>query len=190
MNVIENFTELSVQEQKEFAEKLVATVNSEHTLSDEASFKILEVSADELTGDLVVDITNPDEELIAVKREASWTCGDEDETTNDPGYDAEYQESLTNDAAKALKTAAFEFEGYTINVDVYVVDEVETSEVIVDEYSHEDSGIGSYEYWGFHGHDSRPYLEVSGTLVKACGIGVSLVVSASKPAAEPETEED
>jgi hypothetical protein len=56
------------------------------------------------------------------------------------------------------------------------VDEVETVEVEVDSISHEDAGIGHYEYWGEVGYDSRPYVEVEGTIVKACDCALSLYV--------------
>ena len=67
---------------------------------------------------------------------------------------------------------------------------VETIEVEADKYTHEDSGIGGYDYWGDRGYDSRPYIEVEGTIVKACSCALSLYVElADEFTDESETEE-
>ncbi len=187
MNVIENFAELSFEEQKKFAEALVKTINSEKTFIDDTDFKISGIETDELTGGLIILLEHAD--LISVDRAATWTCADEDEVNSDPGYDADYTDSLFEAAKKAFKTLETVIEGYKVSLSVDDVDEEETVEVIVDSYSHEDDGIGSYEYWGDRGYDSDPYVEVEGTIVKGCGCALSLYVEpADEVTVEPEEE--
>lgn len=184
MAVIENFSVISAKEQRDFAEALVKTVNSERIFTDETNFTIREVTADSTTGDLTIELDH--DELISITREATWTCYDEDEIHSDPGYEAYYVQSIYDDAKKAFKTMSTEIEGYTVELDIADVDEEETIEVEVDDYSHEDSGIGHYEYWGHSGYDSSPYIEVEGTLVKGCSCALALFVSV----AVKQTEED
>lgn len=187
MAVIENFSVLSEEEQRDFAEALVKTINSERTFTDEADFKVSAVEADETTGDLIIELEH--DELISIAREATWTCGDEDEVHSDPGYDADYSDSIYEDVKKAFKTMTTEIEGYAVELDIADVDEEETVEVEVDGYSHEDAGIGHYEYWGYRGYDSEPYIEVEGTLVKACSCALALIVGAAEQPAEEPAEE-
>ena len=185
--MIENFAELSFEEQKNFAEALVKTINSENTFTDETNFKISGIEADDLTGGLIILIEHDD--LISVSREATWQA-DEDEIDSDPGYEANYANYLFEDTTKAFKTLSTEVEGYTVSLEVADVDEEETIEVNVDNYTHEDGGIGDYDYFGFEGYDSRPYAEVEGTIVKACSCVLSLYVETTNEfMVEPETEE-
>lgn len=187
MEMIENFAALSAEEQREFAEALVATINSESTFTNETNFKVLSVEADDTTGDLIIDIDH--EDLIDIRREASWTCIDEDEVYSDPGYDADYTESIYTEAKAAFKTLSTEIEGYQVELDIADVDVEETVEVDVDDYSHEDAGIGSYEFWGHTGYDSRPYIEVNGTITKACSLALALFVSVAENTTEQSTED-
>ena len=62
-------------------------------------------------------------------------------------------------------------DGYNIELEISDVDANDTVEIEVDSISHEDAGIGSYEYWGEVGYDSRPYVEVGGYY---CGLRMSL----------------
>lgn len=190
MNIIENFAELSFEEQKKFADSLVKTINSEFTFTADTYFTVTGVKADDLTGDLIISIGHDD--LINVSRKATWQCADEDEVDSDPGYDADYTTYLFEDTEKAFKTLETVIEGYKVSLEVDDVDEEETVEVAVDSYSHEDSGIGDYEYSGFRGHDSRPYLEVEGTIVKACSCALSLYVEPAddREPEQPEIEEE
>ena len=174
MSVIENFAALSAQEQMEFATKLLATINSEHVFTADTTFELDSVEADDFAGGLIMLLSHPD--TIDVSREATWSCGDEDEASSDPGYDAEYVNSVYEDAKSAFKTLSTVIDGYKISLEIDDVDEVETVEVEVDSISHEDAGIGHYEYWGEIGYDSRPYVEVEGTIVKACDCALSLYV--------------
>lgn len=187
MEMIENFAVLSAEEQLEFAEDLVATINSESTFTNETNFKVLSVEADDTTGDLMIEIDH--EDFISVLRAATWTCSDEDEVYSDPGYDADYGESIYDEAKQAFKTLSAEIEGYQVELDIADVDEEETVEVDVDYYSHEDAGIGSYEFWGHTGYDSRPYIEVNGTITKACSLALALFVSIAENTTEQPTED-
>ena len=108
MSVIENFTALSEKEQREFAEALVKTINSEHTFIDNTTFEIVKLEADDLTGGLVIEVSH--EPLIEVKREAVWYCDSEEDAEENPGYDADYREALAVDAEKAFKTLTTEID--------------------------------------------------------------------------------
>lgn len=187
MSVIENFSMLSEAELKAFAEALVKTINSEGIFTSETAFKIYEIDADETTGNLYIGLET--EENVLVEREATWTCGDEDEIHSDPGYEADFADTCYDDAKKAFKTMKAELEGYDLDLSIDDMDEVDTDEVIVDNYHEDDAGIGHYEYWGHTGYDSQPYFEVEGTIVKACSIALTLTVSAAEPAPVEESEE-
>lgn len=188
MNVIENFAELSFEEQKKFAEALVRTINSESIFTSDTNFTLAGVEADELAGGLYVFLEHDDP--IEVSREATWTCSDEDEVNSDPGYDADYADHLFEDTKKAFKTLFATIEGYKVSLEIDDVDMDDTIEVEADKYTHEEDGIGEYEYWGSRGYDSRHYIAVEGTIVKACSCGLSLYVeSADEAIAETEVEE-
>lgn len=180
MEIIENFAELSFEEQKKFAETLVNTINSEYTFTADTDLKLSGVEADELSGGLIIMLDHDD--LIEVSREATWTCEDEDEVRHDPGYEADYVNTLFADARDSFKTLEVVIEGYKVSLSVDDVDEEETIEVEVDNYSSEDGGIGGYEYCGVGGYDSSSYVEVEGTIVKGCSCALSLFV---EPADEP-----
>ena len=174
MSVIENFAALSVQEQREFAAGLLTKINSEHIFSEDTLFELVDIEADDLTGGLVIEVSHPVD--IEVSRKATWTCGSEDEAENDPGYDAEYEESIIEDTKKAFKTLSTIIDGYNVSLEISDVDMNEAIDVEVDRISHEDAGIGEYEYFGFRGHDSHPYVEVFGTIVKACECSLAFFI--------------
>lgn len=176
MSVIENFAELSFEEQKNFAEALVKTINSENTFTNEVNFKVTEVEADEMTGGLIIELEH--EDIIEVDRKATWTCFDEAEASSTPN-DPEFNDFIYDDVKSAFKTLAVELEGYSITLSVNDVNEEETIEVKVGSVSKEDAGIGYYEFWGETGYDSDPYCEVEGTLTQACMVYCSLYVEAA-----------
>ena len=186
MSVIENFAELSFEEQKAFAESLVKTINSEHTFTNEVNFKIVELVTEDLAGDLIIGIEH--DGLINVTRPASWTSADEDDMYDDPGYDVDYENSIFEDAKKAFKTLSAEIEGYKVTIEVEDVDEDNTVEVEVTDHHRDDAGIGEYEYWGHVEYDSQPYMAVEGNLVKACACQLSLYVEPAT-AVTPEVTE-
>lgn len=182
MSVIENFATLSAQEQKAFAEALVKTINTEKTFVDD-ELVISSVEADEMTGDLRIELDWD----AYIDRQATWTSGDEEDAYSTP-EDPEYESFIHNDIRKALKTLSAEIDGYTLSLDVTDTGNEEITEVNVDSISHEDSGIGHYEYGGFTGYDSHPYVEVTGTITQSCTVYLGLFVTptASVPEEVPE----
>jgi hypothetical protein len=187
MSVIENFAELSVKEQLDFATALVKTINSENTFTDQTDFKVSGVEADEMTGGLVVMLEH--EDYIEVERKATWTCDTNEDSAYEKPEDPDYEDLSFNDAKKVFKTLATELEGYSLTLSVDDVDTEEITEVEVDSVSNEDAGIGHYEFWGEDGYDSQPYCEVEGTLTQACTVYCSLYIEAATHF-EAEAEEE
>lgn len=191
MSVIENFAELSAQEQRAFAEALIKTINTEHLFTSEVDFKITEIEAVGITGSL--EITAEHDGTIEIRRKATWQAIDSEDAEIDPGYDADYEQSIYTDTERAFKTLSTTIDGYTVSLTVDDVDDDEAGSVEIDNISNEDSGIGSYEYWGDTGYDSNEYVEVKGTIIKDVKCFLTFWVEpADEPiAAEPEeTEED
>ena len=184
--MIENFAELSFEEQKKFAEALVKTLNSEHTFIDYADFKVSKVEADDLTGDLIIELEHDDP--IYVSRKADWAdlsnVYDLDIKDLD---DVDFVSSIFEDAEKAFKVLSADVEGYTVSLSVDDVDQDEVFDVAVTYSSKEDSGIGNYDYFGFRGYDSRPYVEAEGIIEIACTCALSLYVEPTNTSiADPE----
>lgn len=179
MNVIENFAALSEKEQREFAEALVKTINSESSFTADTDFEIESVEVYEHDGSLLINANTAGS--MEVRRAATWTCKTSEDAEDDPGYGADYEESIYKDVKNAFKTTSVEIDGYTVTVDIADVDEEETAAVEVQTVTEEDSGIGSYDYFGFTGIDSHPYVAVEGTIVKECKVYLGFFV---EPAAE------
>lgn len=181
MEAIENFIALSVEEQIMFAKALLDKFNSEHIVSDKTILEFQDVEVDDIDGGLW--ITASPATPILVSREATWTAGDEEGASEDPGNEAEYMNLLRDDTKKTFKTLSAELDGYKVSLKIDDVDEDETieAEVEVDKISHEDAGIGSYEFWGFNGYDSQPYVEVEGTITRAYDCTITIFV---EPVAE------
>lgn len=178
MSIIENFAALSAQEQREFAEALLKTINSERIFSDQTNFELIDIEASDLTGGLYISVaqTNP----IEVVRKATWQVSDEDEAENfarDYEYEVNYESDIDDDALKAFKTGSAVIDSYKVEIEIDDVDEeYDPVDVEVEHISHEDAGIGSYEFWGDRGYDSRPYVEVKGVIVKSCDCSLSFYV--------------
>lgn len=187
MSVIENFAALSAQEQKEFAVALLKTINSENIFSSETNFELTNVEANDFTGGLIIEVshTNP----IEVSRPATWTCAEEEDAGVDPKYDADYENDVYEDAKKAFKTTSTEIDGYKVSLEIADLYELENTEINVDSTSQEDAGIGDYEYFGFTGHDSQPYIQVEGTIVTACDCALAFFVEPADEPAETTPEE-
>lgn len=177
MPVIENFTELSTQEQKEFANSLIEKINTEKLFSEDARFIVTGIAADDFTGGLWIDVSlvSP----IEVRRSAIWTCGNAeyaDEAPNNPDFGG----NRIEDAVKnALKTLSTDLEGYTISLDDLDMDAGEITAVEVNKIKAEDAGIGEYEFWGHVEYDSHPYFEVEGILTQECAGYIRLFVEAA-----------
>ena len=187
MSVIENFSLLSEQEQKDFAEALVKTINSESTFIDGHPFEIYYghggFEADDATGNFYIDISHKD--LIEVDREATWQ-GDYPEDV----YDPEYYYTDEVDIKKAFKTTSAVINGYKVTLDIadYNYDEIVNYDV--DSSASKDAGIGSYEYWGTRGYDSRPYTESTGVVTITYDVALYLEVEPVGDATEVEEEPD
>lgn len=185
MAVIENFDAISVQEQMKFAEALLKTINSERIFSDQNNFELRGVEAAAFTGGLYIEVkqTNP----IEVERRATWTAANEDDAESAAyDLDADYDNSLDEDALKAFKTSLAVIDGYNVELQIDDVDEeIKPVEVEVEDISHEDAGIGHNEFWGVSSFDSRPYVAVKGTLVHSCNCYVSFYVEPVDTFEEP-----
>lgn len=175
--IVENFAALSAKEQFEFAEALLKTINTESIFSADTKFELSGVEADDLTGGLWINATqtNP----IEVPRRAVWTCNDADDAAEDPGFEADYENTIYEDAEKAFKTNSTIINGYTVTLDISDVDVGEAVSVEVDSMTNDDAGIGEYEYFGQTGYDSRPYVEVEGTIIKSCDCEFAFFVEAA-----------
>lgn len=176
--IIENFATLSVEEQISFAKTLIDKVNTEKIFTEETNFEFQDVEPDDVTGGLWVSasLANP----ITVRRKATWEAGDEDGAYEDPGFEADYEDSLEAEAAQSFKTSTAVVDGYNVSlkIDDAEEDRDSSAEVEVDSISHEDAGIGSYEFWGHAGYDSQPYVAVTGTLTKYCDCNISFYIEA------------
>lgn len=170
--MIENFSLLSPEEQKQFAADLIAKLNAAGTLSNE-TFNIFDIESDALDGSLYIGI-NAD---TTIERAATWQCGDrEDASSVNDTY--EFLELNAVDAKQLFKTTATEFEGYLLEVVGLEIDDYKIEDVSkVYSISNEDAGIGSYEFWGEIGYDSQPYCEVEGALAVNCTISGWLIVT-------------
>ena len=186
MNVIENFSLLSKQEQRAFAEALIKTINSERTFIDGHPFEIYEgnggIYADEVTGDLTIDISH--QGLIEVDRVATW------QDDSPELYDLEFYNTVEDDAKKVFKTLEAIIDGYKVTLDIADTDSKEITNYKVDSKTSGDSGIGSYEYWGTQGYDSHPYTESAGVVTINYDLAIYLTVEPAVEETAPEIEED
>ena len=174
MSVVENFSELSPEELQQFATTLVQKINSEHLFHNEAILTIEDLEADEMSGDLYISLSHKD--TVNVPRKATWQGLNEEDLENVSEVDAEFDNTLSEDARKAFKTVSVTVDGYNVSLSVDDVEDVSIEDVEVDNYTEEDDGIGSYEFWGSKGHDSHPYLEANGTITYGCYVYMSLLV--------------
>ncbi len=169
--VIENFSTLSQEELNQFAEKLLDKINAESIFSKETDFRFSDsdaVFADEMTGDLYIALDSVHDVSVNVK--ATW------QAPEDEPYDFEDADEENPDFDEVFPKEVI-IDGYKVTLTVEEYEFIEREEVQVDSYSHEDSGIGSYEFWGHTGYDSQPYLEVEGTFTNTYRVCVSLTVA-------------
>ena len=174
MSVIENFAVLPIEEQRTFAEALVNTLNSKSLFTDETDFKVTSIWADEHTGNLEIEAETTG--TITLKRKAQWEAGDADDADSEEIWYLEYDNAGYEDAQTALKAGSVIVDGYKVSIEVVDTTHEETLDVYLDSVTEDDRGIGSYEYWGEIGYDSRPYVEVMGIREEAHTCGVNFVV--------------
>ena len=182
MAVIENFAELSEKEQREFAEALIKTINSEHIFTDDADLEIYEVEATDFDGSLVISVKNTTD-YIGIKRSASWTPSgyfdprEDDIEATFSDSEVDYADDAEADFKDSLITVTSDIDGYTVSLyDVMDVEEKDVSDVEVYEVTNEDDGIGSYEYFGAIGYDSDPYIVAHATVIQNCDVAFALEV--------------
>lgn len=200
MSIIENFAALSEKEQRDFAEALVKTINSENTfpyyikysVPSDFKFNISEVYPDELTGDLVIEITASTP--VWIPSAATWQCGIDDDP-EDVVEDEEFINDIDDDIKKVFKTLTAEIDGYKVTLDVsdwdYPPRDFKGRDMVfVDDVTDEDSGIGSYEYWGDTGYDLHPYQEATGVIVRALICYLNLTVEPLEAAMHEELEDE
>lgn len=172
MAAIENLAALPANEQKNFAEALLKTINSEKLFHNDVTFDLRGIEADDMTGGLYLDISHSDP--IDVPFEATWECTHADDAYEVPEYPTENESFIE----KAFKTFSTVVEGYKVTLDVIEFDKIAKlpPEVEVKNISNEDSGIGSYDFGGHWEHDSHPYIEVTGILTYACNCNLGFFV--------------
>jgi hypothetical protein len=180
MAVIENFNELSEQERLQFAEQLVAKINAENIFLPDNVLKVLEVDADELTGDLTIEVDH--EDGLGVERQAGWTVYSEDDTHNPDEDDVEFYNDRLTDVKEAFKTLSAVIDGYKVTVDVYDIMDWDRDDVDVDSVDAQDDGF-SYEYWGTSGYEDESSWECEGTIYYTYSVAIALNV---EPATETE----
>lgn len=172
--MIDNFNALSPEEQMKFAQELVAKLNTAQTFLSGYEMKLDELEANELDGSLDIFFSVEDFE---VGREAEWQAADEDEAYRTPSrFDVDFIGREEDEVRAEFKATQAEFEGYTLEIANLQIDDYEISDAEVDSTTDEDAGIGHYEYFGFEGYDSRPYVQVEGTVYCNCSISGCLNV--------------
>lgn len=173
MAVIENFSIMSEADLEQFVNSFVADINSKNIFLSGIGFIATDWWADELSGNLLIDLST--QSPISVERKATWQSANP-ETVDELEDNVEYAASINDDARKSFKTTVSELNGYRMTLSVNDVDELDTTDVNVDTYTEEDSGVGSYEFWGAKGYDSHPYCEVEGTVTVSCDCYLTLEV--------------
>ena len=161
--MLKHFEELSTVEQVNLAKDLINKINTRKVFIEETTFEFQDVWVDDIDNKLVVEasLVNP----IIVSRKATWLAGTEEGAEEGPNSDADYANSISEDTTKCFKLLKAYIAEYSISAEISDIDELEDVEVELTHISHEDSGIGYYEYWGFKGYDSHPYVEVEGVLL-------------------------
>ena len=174
MPIIENFSLLSEEEQRQFANTIVEKLNANKTFIDDLPFKIDWVDASDISGVLYVGIAP---EVLCVARGATWECDNKDDT-NPSSSDIDYESYLITDVRAAFKTQSAVIDGYKISLDFIEWDEQEMVDYEIESLDEDEYGIGSYEYFGFKGYDSHTYYIAEGTVYNDCEIYFRLVIEA------------
>lgn len=172
--MVKNFVELSVEEQINFARTLIEELNKSSIFIEATDLEFQDVYVEDTQAVIDLSFKNP----IKVSRQATWQAGTEEAAEEDPCSDAAYDTTIRDEVKKAFKALDLEFNNYHLSLEINDIEEDETveAEIEINHLSHEDSGIGSYEFWGFKGYDSNPYVEVEGTVTKAYNCTLTLVV--------------
>ena len=176
---VENFSELPDEELQQLASMLIQKMNSSSTFVSNNKFVIDDAMADELTGNLLISVYT--EDPVSVQRKATWVVDTIDDVDNSEKLeDVDYLNSIYVDTTSAFKTSTATVDGYKVTMHVDDVDDLGIVETAVDRYSEEDAGIGNYEYFGFNGYDSRPYVEVDGVTTNSCTCYITIEIEPLK----------
>lgn len=167
MELIDNFSLLSKEEQRQFAEKFLQLINESKAFSNEAMFTEIDstyrVEANEMDGSL---------DIFVYLENIDYWRSFETEDLESASWEWNYSPSSEQAVAREFKTLEASIEGYKVEL---IVDDVPNEEqkgdgiTIEDHQEHsEDVGIGSYEFWGEVGYDSRIHEWESGSGTVAC----------------------
>lgn len=161
--IINDFNQLSKQEQIDFAKRLVDRINTKHAFGnitlvlDDKYYRYVDANTFDGTLGFIVDI--PDIQLTDVA--GSWSYADQhddhDMETDAPNiYTVATEDSLWQHFLKEyFIDDTIEFEGYNIEMSYSdFLDSVEVTDFTIDDYEIDNDGIGSYEYWGMSGYDA------------------------------------
>lgn len=178
MAIIENFCELTKQEQEQFAADIVKKINDQKLFTKEADFEIDThfdeyIFANELTGNLDIFLRLKEDDRIEIARYATWTA-DEDDLKD--LSDAEYEEDWGSALLAALDRTEVEIDGYKLTLDVDTTDSDGVEDIVVDSHSSQHGGIGHYDYWGYQGYDDYTYCEVEGTIYESIWATFTLTI--------------
>lgn len=177
MIFISDFNDLTEAELQQFATDLLKDINASQVFASETDRALLldekePLEFNDLTGELYIPIVHAD--YIEVPRKATWASLSEDDIYDPAG--ATFEDPIQYDIQKCYKTLSSKIGNYNITLRIDDYDEADIVDVEVDSHRDEDAGIGEYEYWGHKEYDSRPYIEVEGTLFQNCYCYLTLIV--------------
>lgn len=153
MELIDNFSLLTKEEQMQFAVELLKKINETGVFSD--TIKLDQISPDygteanDMDGSLTIYL---DLDRLDYSRE--FVTDDIDQIYGDYEYIQDSEEA----AAQVFKTTKTVLDGYDLELRVEDLpnEEREDEEIESTKTYHEDDGIGWHEFWGDVAYDSRP----------------------------------
>ena len=157
------------------AEAVVAELNKGKVFADDTLIKVKKAYIDPYSDAFLVDV---ELDSVSVKREASWNTDGDDESPTSVDEDLTYEYSESDDIKKAFKTTEATILGHKVYLllDECTAEKVDTTDWTIEHSSEEDAGIGSYEFWGEVGYDSRPYMHYEGTITEEFVVWATLEI--------------
>lgn len=153
MELIDNFSLLTKEEQMQFAVELLKKINETGVFSDTIKLDQInpdyEAEANDMDGSLTIYI---DLDRLDYSREFAT-----DDVDQDP-WEYEYIQDAEEAAAQVFKTTKAVLDGYDLELRIEDIpnEEREDTEIESSRSYHEDDGIGWHEFWGDVAYDSRP----------------------------------